>query len=60
LVLNNYLATHLFVSAKEIILVRALQCDQKMYFRDRKSLNVFERKIPLTFFSEYRFHQDHA
>jgi len=26
-----------------------------MYFRDCKSLSVFERKIPLTFFSEYRF-----
>jgi hypothetical protein len=34
--------------------------DQKMYFRDYKSLSVFERKIPLAFFSEYRFHQDHA
>jgi hypothetical protein len=31
--------------------------DQKLYFRDCKSLSVFERKIPLTFFSEYRFHQ---
>jgi hypothetical protein len=29
-----------------------------MYFRDCKSLSVFERKTPLTFFSEYRFHQD--
>jgi hypothetical protein len=25
-----------------------------------KTLSVFERKIPLTFSLEFRFHQDHA
>jgi hypothetical protein len=30
--------------------------DQKMYFRDYKTLSVFERKIPLTL--EFRFHQE--
>jgi hypothetical protein len=30
--------------------------DQKMYFRDCKTLCVFERKIPLTL--EFRFHQE--
>ena len=33
---------------------------KKMYFRDCKTLSVFERKIPLTFSLEFRFHQDHA
>jgi hypothetical protein len=32
LVLNNYHSTHLLVSTKEIIIVRALQCDQKLAF----------------------------
>jgi hypothetical protein len=31
-----------------------------MYFRDCKTLSVFERKIPLIFSLEFRFHQDHA
>jgi hypothetical protein len=31
-----------------------------MYFRDCKTLSVFERKIPLTFSLEFRFDQDHA
>jgi hypothetical protein len=30
-----------------------------MYFRDCKTLSIFERKIPLTFSLEFRFHQDH-
>jgi hypothetical protein len=31
-----------------------------MYFRDCKTLSVFERKIPLTFSLEFRFHEDHC
>jgi hypothetical protein len=30
--------------------------DQKMYFRDCKTLSVFERKIPLTL--EFRLHHN--
>jgi hypothetical protein len=30
--------------------------NQKMYFRDCKTLSAFERKIPLTL--EFRFHQE--
>jgi hypothetical protein len=32
--------------------------DQKIYFRYCKTLSVFERKIPLTFSLEFRFHQE--
>jgi hypothetical protein len=31
-----------------------------MYFRDCKTLSVFERIIPLTFSLEFRFHQENG
>jgi hypothetical protein len=39
-----------------IILAEVHFVDPKMYFRDCKTLSVFERKIPLTL--EFRFHQE--
>jgi hypothetical protein len=35
---------------------KILEVDQKMYFRDCKTISVFERKVLLTL--EFRFHQE--